>query len=445
MPYERLHCAFEIMVYSLTASVLDSLEVAMCTFDQQDCAIAWNDYFLRFFPEHAGNIHVGEHYARNLERFYRSRLSQDELQHLDRYVQDGIRRHRLNGRAYTFTHGGRTLKVSVTTLPNGHRVRVWIHLPNGEGGLYGGGSLNGVAGASTPDALQLFELLADGVTMHDAAGRILYANDRFVNMYGFSLKEEALGRTYPQVVLDLWNTTGTPEERHSAMPSISAALVDGMQFRGVSFEIPLPRHRWMRVTVTPTSDRQTCVFHADISIEKNDKVKMHALAERLMQESHRDALTGLLNRRSLNPLLQGFASEAGPHSILFIDLDDFKKVNDSAGHRVGDDVLREISELLRRAVREHDKTVRIGGDEFVVLLRQCNSLQAAEVARKIVKSVSGYSFSVSESAFCVGASVGIRTFEGAGDSPDVLLHDADVACYEAKRLGRGRVVVFGCD
>lgn len=415
----------------------------MCTFDTQDCAIAWNDYFLRFFPEHAGNIYVGEHYARNLERFYRTRLPKEELQHLDRYVQDGIRRHRLNGRAYTFTHSGRTLKVSVTTLPNGHRVRAWINLSGLDGGLQGVASLNAVEGAPVPDALQLFELLADGVTMHDARGRILYANDRFIDMYGLALKEEALGRTYAEVVLGRWDAAGTPDERLAAAPAIAAALADGMQFRGVSFETPLPRQRWMRVTVTPTSEGHTCVFHADISLEKNDKARMHALAERLMQESHKDALTGLLNRRGLNLLLQDLANEGGPHSILFIDLDGFKQVNDTAGHRVGDDVLRQISGLLRRAVREHDKTVRIGGDEFVVLLRRCDSLQAGAIARKIVQGVGAQRFAVSGSEFRVGASVGIRTFEGTGDSPDVLLHDADVACYEAKRLGRGRVVVFG--
>lgn len=431
------------MVYSLTASVLDSLEVAMCTFDTQDCAVAWNDYFLRFFPEHAGNIFVGEHYARNLERFYRSRLPKGELQHLDRYVQDGIRRHRLNGRAYTFAHGGRTLKVSVTTLPNGHRVRAWTNLSSLDGGALGGTSFNPVNGVPIPDALQLFELLADGVTMHDPRGRILYANDRFIDMYGLSLKEEALGRTYAEVVLGRWDAAASPEERHATTPAIAAALADSMQFRGVSLETPLPGQRWMRVTVTPTSDGHTCIFHADISLEKNDKARMNALAERLIQESQKDALTGLLNRRGLSLLLQDLANAGGIHSILFIDLDDFKKVNDSAGHRVGDDVLRQISALLRRAVREHDKTVRIGGDEFVVLLRQCDSSQAGEVARKIVEGISGQRLVASGSEFCVGASIGIRTFEGTGESPDVLLHDADVACYEAKRLGRGRVIVFG--
>jgi len=199
----------------------------------------------------------------------------------------------------------------------------------------------------------------------------------------------------------------------------------------------------MRVTMSATTGEQACSCHADISREKRAVAEMRQLTERLRLESHRDALTGLLNRRGLDPLLQGASGSEGDHSVLFVDLDGFKAVNDLAGHAKGDAVLCQVASILEASVRGDDSVARVGGDEFVILLRGCDKAQAVAVAQKMVDVVRARHFTVDMHVFRIGASVGVRSFNGGADSTDALLHDADSACYLAKRLGRGRVVVYG--
>lgn len=434
------------MSYALTAALLDSLGIGMCVFDAQHRAVHWNDHFLMFFPEHADHIHVGESYADNLHRFYLLRLADDEREHMDRYIRDGIRRHLEQTRPYVFVHRGRKLRVAVSPQPNGDRVRVWLDLSNMESSLLGVGTppvLGALAGAShVPETLRVFDQLSDGVAIHDAQGRILFANDRFVAMYGLRHQQDVLGKTFDSLIRQHWAQHGS-ELDAGLTQDLTAALEDSLQFSGLPFEIPLPGRRWVRVTMSATTGEQACSCHSDISRERSAVAELHLLTERLLMESQRDALTGLLNRRGLLPLLLEAAKSPGDHTVLFVDLDGFKAVNDRAGHAKGDAVLCQVASAVQAAVRANDRVARMGGDEFVILLRHCDEKQAVAVAQKVVDVVSSREFVVDEHGFRVGASVGVRTFNGGADSTDVFLHDADAACYQAKRQGRGRVVVFG--
>lgn len=435
------------MDYRLTATLLDSLGIALCVFDAQDRTVLWNASFLRFFPEHDDHVHAGEPYAANLRRFYLHRLPADDLPHIERYIADGIARHREQTRPYTFQHRGRWLRVAATPLPNGDRVRIWMNLSGAESrGAPDATPVNTVLNPlQAPDALRMLEHVGDGAAVHDDAGRIVFANDRFVAMYSLPTQAAAVGRTYAELVQQRWDAAGLPEEHAAHAEDLAAALRDSLHFAGAPFEVPLPGSRWVRVAMNRTGSGQTYAFHADISAEKREESELRALTDRLRQETHRDVLTGLQNRRGLDALLQDLGSQPGPHGLLFIDLDGFKAVNDAAGHGAGDAVLRQVAGVLRRSVRMADTLVRIGGDEFVVLLRSCDADQARAVGSKIVEAIRGEPFVVGADTFRVGASVGVRVFSGVGDSPDVVLHDADVACYRAKRNGRGRVEVFGED
>ncbi len=434
------------MTYQLTATLLDSLGIGMCVFDARDRAVLWNEHFLMFFPEHADCIHVGEHYADNLRRFYLLRLQPEEQAHIDRYIQDGVRRHREQTREYVFVHRGRKLRVAASPQPNGDRIRVWLDLTNMEASLLNPevqqlvSSLNGAS--QVPETLRVFDQLSDGVAIHDAGGRIVFANDRFVAMYGLRTQNDVLGKTFDDLIRQHWAGRAEPENPTVA-DDLGAALKDSIQFSGFPFEIPLPGNRWVRVTMSATTGSQACSCHTDITREKLVAAEMHQLTERFRLESHRDALTGLLNRRGLNPLLLEAAKSPGDHSVLFVDLDGFKAVNDAAGHSKGDVVLCQVASALQSSVRANDSVARMGGDEFVILLRGCDEQQAVAVAQKVVDVVSAREFVVDERLFRIGASVGVRTFNGGADSTDVFLHDADSACYQAKRRGRGRVVVFG--
>lgn len=434
------------MLYTLTASLLDSLGIGMCVFDAQHRAVHWNDHFLMFFPEHADHIHVGEPYADNLQRFYLLRLPPEEHAHIDRYIQDGIRRHLEQTRAYVFVHRGRKLRVAASPQPNGDRVRIWLDLSNMESSLLSAGTPQAIsaltAASQVPETLRVFDQLSDGVAIHDAEGRILFANDRFVAMYGLRSQQDVLGRTFEGLIRQNWTEHGATLDTGLSQ-DLNAALQDSLQFSGVPFEIPLPGQRWIRVTMSATTGEQACSCHTDISRERSAVAELHLLTERLLLESHRDALTSLLNRRGLHPLLLEAAKSPGDHTVLFVDLDGFKAVNDLAGHAKGDAVLCQVAAAVQGSVRGNDRVARIGGDEFVILLRSCDEKQAVAVAQKIVDVVRSREFVVEDHVFRIGASVGVRTFNGGADSTDVFLHDADAACYQAKRQGRGRVVVFG--
>ena len=432
------------MDYRLTATLLDSLGIALCVFDAQNRTVLWNQHFLRFFPEHDGHVHAGESYADNLRRFYGERLQPEDLPHIDRYISDGVMRHQSQSRPFVFQHRGRWLRAAVTPMANGDRVRLWTDLSDaGPQQQHEPGATPQAASLQAPDALRMLEHAGDGIAVQDAEGRIVFANDRFAALYGLPARASALERRYADLVRQCWDGAEDAAERAARAEDITAALRDSLQFTGVPFLMPLPGQRWVRVTMNRTSGGQTCAFHTDISADKREERALRALTDRLRQETHRDALTGLQNRRGLDALVRELSAQPGPHALLFIDLDGFKAVNDSAGHATGDAVLRQVATLLSQSVRASDTVVRFGGDEFTVLLRACGLRQARTVGEKIVKAVSTAAFTTSAGVFHVGASVGVRIFSDHADSPDVVLHDADAACYRAKRNGRGRVEVFG--
>jgi diguanylate cyclase (GGDEF)-like protein len=155
-----------------------------------------------------------------------------------------------------------------------------------------------------------------------------------------------------------------------------------------------------------------------------------------------DALTGLANRATFNTALARDLqdSDSRETTVLFLDLDDFKDVNDVHGHHTGDELLRVVAARLSEATRPRDLCARIGGDEFAVLLRDTGEVAAAQIAQRVVEVVSAPA-NLESVVVRVGASVGSATVVGA-DDPETLLHRADVAMYSAKAQGKARVQVF---
>ena len=163
--------------------------------------------------------------------------------------------------------------------------------------------------------------------------------------------------------------------------------------------------------------------------------------------AYHDALTGLPNRRLLEDRLQQAVyrahRQANRLAVLLIDLDDFKRVNDSAGHRAGDAVLREVALRLAGCVRKADTLARHGGDEFVVVMGDlAGEAECQAVAEKILRALAP-EIRVDDRAFILGASIGIAVYpEGSGDA-DALLRNADAAMYRAKQLGRNHYRFHG--
>ncbi|MDQ6749809.1 MAG: EAL domain-containing protein [Actinomycetota bacterium] len=166
---------------------------------------------------------------------------------------------------------------------------------------------------------------------------------------------------------------------------------------------------------------------------------------RLRNDAFRDTLTGLHNRVGFNDKIRIAIMDRRPEAmvaVLFLDLDDFKAVNDSRGHAVGDELLCEAAERLQASVRPQDAVGRIGGDEFVVLLEDITRPeQAGEIAQRVIAAFRD-AFLVKAGALRVQTSVGIALSHTGGETAETLLRDADMAMYAAKARGKGRYEYF---
>ena len=186
-------------------------------------------------------------------------------------------------------------------------------------------------------------------------------------------------------------------------------------------------------------------------LEGKVRERTQELAEANVILSHQathDTLTGLVNRaefeRRLTHLLAS-ASPHNPHALLYLDLDQFKVVNDTCGHVAGDDLLRQISALLRTKLRARDTLARLGGDEFGVLLDHCPVAEAKRVADALRELLRAFRFGWQDKSFTIGVSIGLVPLAAAGETLSSVFSAADAACYAAKETGRNRVHLYQAD
>ncbi|HEY4037963.1 MAG TPA: EAL domain-containing protein, partial [Burkholderiaceae bacterium] len=177
----------------------------------------------------------------------------------------------------------------------------------------------------------------------------------------------------------------------------------------------------------------------------------HLLASRraerfMMHLAYHDSLTALPNReyfhQRLSEVLADRAPGAAQHAVMYIDLDQFKIVNDTCGHSAGDQLLRQLAHLLQTTLRKGDVLARLGGDEFGVLLIGCDPEQACQVAEKLRATVASFRFFWDSRVFTVGASIGVVPIDGDSVPLATVLSAADAACYAAKDSGRNQVQVY---
>jgi diguanylate cyclase (GGDEF)-like protein len=166
------------------------------------------------------------------------------------------------------------------------------------------------------------------------------------------------------------------------------------------------------------------------------------------QASH-DALTGLFNRhefeRGAERLIESAQHSKGEHALCFMDLDQFKIVNDTCGHIAGDELLRQLSEVLHEAVRTTDLLARLGGDEFGILMEHCTLEQALRTANAVQRSIQDFQFSWEGESFQIGVSIGLVAIDETIHGVTELLKQADAACYMAKDLGRNQIQIYNAD
>jgi diguanylate cyclase (GGDEF)-like protein len=175
----------------------------------------------------------------------------------------------------------------------------------------------------------------------------------------------------------------------------------------------------------------------------NDVTEQLKLKSELVRWATTDDLTGLMNRRQFDVCLQRAVDSAREndvaHCLCYMDLDQFKVVNDTCGHVAGDELLHRVAKLLRDQVRHGDDIARLGGDEFALLLSHCTVEQGARVTEKLLQALQEFRFVWEDRVFSIGISIGVIAIDAHSASGASVLADADAACYAAKDAGRNRI------
>ncbi|MCP4410140.1 MAG: EAL domain-containing protein [Gammaproteobacteria bacterium] len=177
-----------------------------------------------------------------------------------------------------------------------------------------------------------------------------------------------------------------------------------------------------------------------------DITEARILSEKLSYQATHDDLTSLVNRREFNKRLQRILDttklDESEHALCYLDLDEFKIINDSCGHSAGDELLRQLGRLLQTQVRTRDTLARLGGDEFGILMEHCSLEQANRLANTVRKSVKNFHFTWNGQQFSIGVSIGLLPLTKNSGPISSVLHMADEACYRAKKSGRNCIYEF---
>lgn len=270
------------------------------------------------------------------------------------------------------------------------------------------------------------------IVITDLNANIEYVNQYFSTMTGYSFKEVIgqnprilqSGKVEPIVYEQMWKN-----------------LADGNEWRGEIINRRKDGSEYIELAViTPVRQRDGKITHY-LGI-KQDITERKKTEEQIKQLAFYDALTGLANRRKLLDHLQHLinAEQHEQHlfSVLMLDLDKFKPVNDKYGHKAGDELLRQVSKKIIQHLRSSDMVARLGGDEFVIVLNNLNTpTDAAQIALKIIEELALPFILFENNTVHIGTSIGISFYPKHGDTPEKLIDNADMALYQAKDNGRG--------
>ncbi|NOQ93842.1 MAG: diguanylate cyclase [Methylophaga sp.] len=267
-------------------------------------------------------------------------------------------------------------------------------------------------------------------------GVIEYVNPKFTSITGYTLREVLGGK--PSIL----KSGLTPK---STYKKLWDTLLSGSEWRGDMHN----RKKngglyWAREHICPLFDENNDVSHFIATQE--DVTEAKKLSEETSYQASHDLLTGLVNRREfefrLDRVVRTAKDETSEHALCFMDLDQFKIVNDTCGHVAGDELLRQVGDLLLANVRQRDTLARLGGDEFSLLMEHCGLDQAYDTCQKIIDLLADFRFHWEDHVFTIGISIGLaQVNKHIQDSHEALRH-VDGACYAAKDAGRNRIEVY---
>jgi len=284
-------------------------------------------------------------------------------------------------------------------------------------------------------AAGIFENSKDGLILLDSQSNITMVNPAVTQLLGYD-GDQLVNKPIDEVLM--WPQFG------SLLPVIRQSLDDFGHWQGEVWEQHCDGHLvplFVKVNRIPAPDYPA---QQDMVIMISDLSNIKEM-ERLEHMAHHDALTGLANRSKLYRVLNEVIIESRksnyPFSLLYLDLDGFKQVNDTYGHAAGDEVLKQVSKRLLSQVRSQDLVARLSGDEFVVLITQSERSSVKIMSERLIKLIE-QDIIYRSKKLSVGASIGVYFVESFQQDIDTMLKTADKAMYEAKSLGKGQLVII---
>ena len=288
-------------------------------------------------------------------------------------------------------------------------------------------------------ALVTLHSIGDGVIRTDAQARIDYMNPVAEQLTGWT-QAEAAG-----MPVDLVFTALDESSRQPAASAVARVLSERRNISDTDHAILVSRdgsEYTIERSASPINGRNNESLGAVMVFR--DVSEARRLAQEISYQASHDPLTGLVNRRAFESRLEAAITSARNdhkhHGLCFLDLDQFKIINDTCGHVAGDELLKQLSGLLQTNVRESDTVARLGGDEFGVLLDGCPLGKAEVIAQTLLDAIKEFRFVWQDQTFQVGVSIGLVAITPSASMAQLLTR-ADSACYAAKDLGRNRLHV----
>jgi diguanylate cyclase (GGDEF)-like protein/PAS domain S-box-containing protein len=280
--------------------------------------------------------------------------------------------------------------------------------------------------------------IGDGVIATDIDGRVQYLNPVAEDLTGVR-NSAVFGRQISQVLTLLEEKSGEPlQGTLQALLGAFQTEENYLLVNGDGHGVPVD------YTASPLRNRGGTTIGAVLVLR--DVSRERELASELSYQAAHDPLTGLPNRREfearLDAALGSAHGEELQHALCYLDLDQFKLVNDTSGHAAGDQLLKQLTSLLTAQMREQDVLARLGGDEFGVLLQTCSVQMAMQTAERLRKVVEDFRFYWQDKVFDVGASIGVVPITRESHDLIDVLSAADIACYAAKDRGRNCVHLY---
>ncbi|MEJ2407280.1 MAG: EAL domain-containing protein, partial [Candidatus Thiodiazotropha sp.] len=293
-------------------------------------------------------------------------------------------------------------------------------------------------------ALVTLQSIGEGFITTDESGRIQYINPTAEKLLGITA-EQATDAHYRDVLQLVDEAT---DESLGDLVNICLGLDSGMAHAEEGLLVQPDGSRFhQKVTAAPMRDHYGHVVGAVLVL--HDITEVMGMARQLSYQASHDMLTGLFNRRVFERRLEEAVRRAYQdeerHALFYMDLDQFKLVNDTCGHKAGDEMLQQVASVMHDKIRETDVLARLGGDEFGVLLEHCPLDKAEEIADKLRLAVKDFRFIWDDKAFEVGVSIGVVPIGPDSGNMAHVLAAADAACYIAKDSGRNRLHVYQPD